>query len=327
MTQTKNRPPSEMLGREQRETFGRTWLALGLFLLGAGAALVAVLGPLVTDTIRYHASEGAVNQIIGGDIAGLLLVAPVSILAGILVWRGHLAGPVLALSPAGYALYMYSQLALGGDFVRYAGNSERFFPLYLGLFILAGAIAIRAWKVIPNDRLPRTKPWVDRSLGIFFLVMAAFLTLGLHLPGLIDAWADQPTSIEYLADPAVFWLVKFMDLGIVVPGMALAGIGILRGRPWAERIKYVAVGWAGLLGASVAGMAIVMQATSDPAATTANTIAFSTFAAIAIGIGWIVYQQLFRANGGPGTTARSGDTKPGDQTQSNLIGASRVSHD
>lgn len=305
MTQTKNRRPSGMKEKGQRETLGHIWLALSLTLLGAGAALVAVLGPLVTDTIRYHASEGAVNQIIGGDIAGLLLVAPVSILAGILVWRGHLAGPVLALGPAGYALYMYSQLALGGDFVRYPGNSERFFPLYLGLFILAGAIAIRAWKVIPRDRLPGTKPWVDRSLGVFFLVMAAFLTLGLHLPGLLDAWADQPASTEYLADPAVFWLVKFMDLGIIVPGMALAGIGILRGSPWAERIKYVAVGWAGLLGASVAGMAIVMQATSDPAATTANTIAFSTFAAIAIGIGWIVYRPLFRANGGPRATADS----------------------
>jgi hypothetical protein len=98
--------------------------------------------------IRYHASQGAVNQIIGGDVAGLALMAPVSILAGILVWRGHLAGPVLALGPALYALYMYSQMALGGDFVRYPGNSEWFLPLYLGLFIVAGAIAIRAWTMI-----------------------------------------------------------------------------------------------------------------------------------------------------------------------------------
>jgi hypothetical protein len=126
-------------------------------ILGAGAALVALLGPLVGDVIRYHASEGAVNQIIGGDVAGLFLVAPVSILAGILVWRGHLAGPILALCPAVYALYMYSQLALGTDISRYAGNSERFFPLYLGLFMLAGAIAIRAWTMI--DRLPVTRRW------------------------------------------------------------------------------------------------------------------------------------------------------------------------
>ena len=272
----------------------RTWLALGLFVLGFGAAAVSLLGPLVGNVIRYHASQGAVNQIIGGDVAGLALMAPVSILAGILVWRGHVAGPVLALGPALYALYMYSQLALGGDFVRYPGNSEWFFPLYLGLFIVAGVIAIRAWTMMDPARLPATRRWVDRTVGIFFLVVAFFLTFGLHLPGLVDAWAAELASNEYLADPVVFWMVKFMDLGLVVPGIVAVGIGILRGTAWADKAKYAAIAWAALLGASVAGMAIVMQATADPAATTANTIAFSTFAAIGLALAGVVYQPLFR---------------------------------
>lgn len=270
-----------------------TWLAIGLFVLGVGAAVVALLGPLGAEVIRYHASEGAVNQIMGGDVAGLVLVAPVSILAGILVWRGHRAGPVLALGPALYTLYMYSQLAMGGDFLRYPGNSERFFPLYLGMFILAGAIAIRACSAIDPARLFATRRWVDRSVGIFFLVVAFFLAFGLHLPGLIDAWSAEPASTEYLADPVVFWLVKFMDLGIVVPGLVAAGIGILRGSSWTNKLKYAAIAWAALLGASVAGMAIVLQATSDPAATTANTVAFSVFAAIGLALATVVYRPLF----------------------------------
>lgn len=276
------------------EVAGRGWLALGLFLLGSGAALVALLGPLVGDVIRYHASEGAVNQIIGGDVAGLVLVAPLSVLAGVLVWRGHRAGPVLALGPAVYALYMYSQLALGGDFVRYSGNSERFFLLYLGLFVIAGAIAIRAWTMIDVYRLPATARWVDRTLASFFLVVALFLVVGLHLPGLVDAWADQPTSTEYLADPVVFWLVKFMDLGIVVPALVVTGVGILRARPWVTKTKYAAVGWTALLGSSVAGMAIMMQVTGDPASTIANTVAFSVFAVIALGMAAVVYVPLMR---------------------------------
>jgi hypothetical protein len=277
-----------------REVSGRPWLAVGLMILGAGAAVVGLLGPLVGEVIRYHASEGAVNQIVGGDVAGLLLVAPVSILAGILVWRRRLEGPVLALGPSVYALYMYSQLALGGDYIRYPGNSERFFPLYLGLFILAGAIAIRSWTMIDIHLLPPTRRWVDRILGVFFLVVAGFLAVGLHLPGLIDAWADQPASIEYLADPAVFWLVKFMDLGLVVPALVAAGVGILRGAPWVGKVKYAAVGWAALLGASVAGMAIVMQASADPAATLANTIAFSAFAVAAIVLAVVVFRPIMR---------------------------------
>ncbi len=269
-------------------------LALGLVVLGMGAAGVALLGPLVTDVIRYHVSEGAVTQIIGGDVAGLLLVAPMSITAGILVWRGHVAGPVLALGPALYALYMYSQLALGADVIRYPGNSERFFPLYLGLFILAGAIAIAAWRRIDAADLPATSKRVNHVLGSFALVVALFLAVGLHLPGLVDAWADQPTGTEYLADPAVFWLVKFMDLSLVVPVLIAVGVGVLRESDWVGKAKYAAVGWIALLGSSVAGMAITMQASDDPAATIIVTIVFTLFAAIGITIAVDVYRPLFQ---------------------------------
>lgn len=268
-------------------------MAVGLFLLGAGAAAAALMGPLVADLIRYHVSEGAANQIVGGDVAGLVLVAPVCIMSGILAWRGHPAGPVLALGPAGYALYMYSQLALGGDVFAHPGNSERFFPLFVGLFVLAAAVAIRAWAAIDAAWLPATGRSVERFLGGFFLFMAVFLAFGLHLRGLVDAWADQPASAEYLADPVVFWLVKFMDLGIVVPGMAVAGVGLLRGSRWVAKVKYAAVGWAALLGTAVAGMAVVMQATDDPAASVVNTVVFSIFAAIGLVIAAVVYRPLF----------------------------------
>jgi hypothetical protein len=270
------------------------WLAVALFVLGGGAAAVALLGPLVGGIIRYHVSDGAVNQIIGGDVAGLILVAPASVLAGLLVWRGHRAGPVLALGPAVYGLYMYSQLALGGDVFRYQGNSDLFFPLYLGLFVVAAAIVVRAWTLIETEDLPATSRRVDRTVGVFFLVVAAFLIVGLHLPGLLDVWSAEPAGAEYLADPAVFWLVKFMDLGLVVPGLVAAGLGILTKRAWATKLQYGAVGWAALLGASVAGMAVVMQATGDPAGGTANTIAFSSFASIGLAMAWALYRPLHR---------------------------------
>jgi hypothetical protein len=130
-------------------------------------------------------------------------------------------------------------------------------------------------------------------LGWFLLVVAIFLVVGLHLRGLLDAWSASPAAPDYLADPGPFWLVKFMDLGIVVPGLVAAGIGILRGSSWTNKLKYAAIAWAALLGASVAGMAIVMQATSDPAATTANTVAFSVFAAIGLALATVVYRPLF----------------------------------
>lgn len=295
MTSTETVTVSRASPRPLYRTGGRVWLAIALWILGVGAAAVALLGPLVFGVIDYHVSERAVNQIIGGDVAGLFLVAAVAIIAGILVWRTHPGGPVLALGPAVYGLYMYSQLAVGGDVSRYPGNSELFFPLFMGLFILAGGIAIGVWRTIDASDLPGTSRGVDRFFGWFAGVVAVFLTVGLHIPGLVMVWSGDPGS-EYLADPVVFWLVKFMDLGLVVPALVAIGIGVLRSFDWAAKAKYAAVGWVALLGSSVAGMAIVMQMTADPAATVANTIAFSLFALVGLATAVVIYRPLFVAD-------------------------------
>jgi hypothetical protein len=268
------------------------WLVVGLMVLGAGVALVALLGPLVGDVIVYHVSAGAANQIAGGDFAGLVLVAPLSVLAGVLVARRHPAGVVLAMGPAAYVTYTAIQLSVGGDIDRYPGNSEKFFPLFLGLLVLAIAIGIRAWSAVDPERLPATTRRLDRVVGWFAFVVAAFLAIGLHLPGLLDAWQDQPSAPEYLADPVVFWLVKLMDLGLVVPALVAVGWGSLRGAARASRARYATVGWMAMLGTAVAGMAITMQASGDPAATTANTVAFSLFALIALTIAVATYRPL-----------------------------------
>ena len=202
------------------EAHGHTQLAVGLLILGVGAAVAALLGPLVAGMIRYHVSEAAVNQIIGGDVAALILVAPMSIFAGFLVWRRHRAGPVLALGPSFYALYMYSQLALGGDVARYEGNSEQFFPLYLGLFVFAGAIAIRSWSLIETRPMPETEPVDHRSVGIFFLVVLRSCQ-NLCGPSSEPAFASPaarsasplPTPSRARADPAIGWLRAHFGCG------------------------------------------------------------------------------------------------------------------
>jgi hypothetical protein len=291
--------PLQMTHTVSPRTLGGRVIGIALILMGAGAAAVALLGPLVGDVIQYHASQGAINQIMGGDIAALFLVAPVSVFAGILAFLGHRAAPVLALGPSVFAMYTYTQLALGADIHRYPGNSERFFLLYLALFILGGVVASRMWAVINTDSLPATSRSADRWLGWFLLVVAAFLVVGLHLRGLVDALSASPSANDYLADPGPFWLVKFMDLGIVMPGMAAIGIGILRGSKWAVKAKYAAASWLALLGSAVAGMAIVMQLTGDPAATVANTVSFVVFAAVGLATAVGLYRKLFSRRSAP----------------------------
>lgn len=285
-TVTRPRPTSGVVPASPR------FVALGLSVLGVGVALVAVLGPLVTGVIEYHVSEGATIQIAGGDAAALGLVAPVALAAAALLRRRPTGGGVLGLAAAVYVLYTYFQLSVGGDVARYQGNSERFFPMFLVLFVLAAWLAARTWSLIEPSNLPSTSRRFDRFIAVVLFTMAAFLAIGLHLPGLIDAWAAEPAAPEYLADPSVFWLVKLMDLGMVVPAMVAIGVGILRQSAWAHKAKYVAVGWFATLGTSVAGMAVLMQLSDDPAASVVNTITFGGFAVLALVLAFVLYRPL-----------------------------------
>ncbi|MGA5305870.1 hypothetical protein ACPCHT_38665 [Nucisporomicrobium flavum] len=47
------------------------------------------------------------------------------------------------------------------------------------------------------------------------LAIAAFVVVGLHLPSFAGAMRDHPAAVQYLSNPTAFWLVRFMDLGIV----------------------------------------------------------------------------------------------------------------
>ncbi len=282
-------------GIHDRATSGRSrWLGLAMIALGLGVASSAVLGPLVLGAIDYHASSGAIVQVKGSDLVSLLLVAPVSVLAGLLTLRGHLAGPVIGIGPAVFAVYTYTQLSVGGDFARYEGNSESFFLLNLGLFVFGGVVAIGSWSAIDPVALVGTTVRFDRFLAGFLLASALFLVVGLHAPHLVAIWNGSPTE-EYLADPGVFWMVKLMDLGIIVPAMVGVAIGLLLHKEWAHKAKFAVVGWFALLGSSVAGMAIIMQITAAPGASTAFVLGFGIIAVVGLILAISLYRPLFRS--------------------------------
>ena len=204
-----------------KATHAHRGLAASLALLAVGVVTAAVLGPLVFEVIEFHLVDDVLNQVMGGDAVALILVAPAAAFAAWLLWQGHPAGPVVALAPAGYAMYTYTQLALGGEFATEPGNSERFFPLYLAIFVLAAASFVAAWNLVDPAALPTPTARLRRTVIGVLLTLSVFLTVGLHLPGLVDIVGGAPFEVEYTQSPTVFLIVKLMDLGIVVPVMVV----------------------------------------------------------------------------------------------------------
>jgi hypothetical protein len=238
-------------------------LGWGLIVLGSAMASTAVLGPLVSGMIVYRTSPTSLNQILGVDATVLCVAAPVSVVLGVLVVRGRHDLVPLGTAPAVFAAYSYPQLAVGNEFLHRPGNVERFFPLLAAVFVLAMAVAIGIWTATSYDEAPPGSPRADRVAGVTLLAIAVFVVAGLHLPGYLDAISAHPTTVGYLTSPTAFWLVKFMDLGIVVPAAVAVGVGMLRRRAWARRPMYAIVGGYALLGISVAVMAVVMWLTGD----------------------------------------------------------------
>jgi hypothetical protein len=97
----------------EAHTGSQRWLAAGLLMIAAGLAVVALLGPLAFEVIDYRVTETLRNQTIGLDAVSLFVVAPLALLAVVLVVRGHVAGPALALGIGAYTSYMFVQYILG----------------------------------------------------------------------------------------------------------------------------------------------------------------------------------------------------------------------
>lgn len=270
-------------------------LTVLLLVVGAGAFAVAALGPLWLGVVDYHVSSGAADQIRGGDVAGLVLVGPVSLAAAWLAHRRRPGAAALALAPASYGLYTWSQLAITGDLVRYEGNAEHWYPLLWLLVVAGGAVLVVAGARLLREAHPAARPGLERGVGWYLLVVAAFLVVGLHAPSLLDAWRVQPASQEYLADPVAFWVVKLMDLAYVAPVLLAVGVGLLRGRPWARLALAPVVGWCALLASAVAGMAFTMLATGGAGASVGLAVGFGLAAAGAVGLAVVAYRPLLRA--------------------------------
>lgn len=288
---------SPRFGRAASADAGYGWLGYGLIALGAGLAVLSLLGPVGFEVIQYRVSETLRNQTIGLDAVSLALVAPVAGAAGVLALRRRPAAPVLALGPAAYSAYMLVQYVLGPDYLRRPGNNERFFLVYLALFVLAGAIGLRAWNAIDLGRLPPLRAPRARLLGHVLLPLAGLLVFARYLPVLLDAARANPLGSDYNAGPTFFWTIALLDLGVALPTLIAASVGLVRASAWAPKALWVLVGWLALVGPAVAGMATVMYANNDPNASAAMLATMIGLAIGLVALAAFVFLPLFRGSG------------------------------
>jgi hypothetical protein len=288
----------------ERERQRSTPLAAGLLSIAAGLATAAVLGPLATGVIDYHVTETLLNQTIGLDAVSLFVVAPLAVLAAVLVLRGHVGGQVLALGIGAYTAYMFVQYVVGPDYTGLPGNNELLFPVYLVLFALGWLVTVVAWGALDLERLPST-PARDRLVGRFLLPLLAFFAFVRYVPALVDAMGSGLQDDGYLAGPSFFWTIALLDLGVFLPGTVAACVGLAQGTAWAHKALYTVVGWFALVGPAVAAMAITMYVNGDPNASGSGVVIMSILGLVFASLAVFVLRPLLGARSRSSSAASS----------------------
>jgi hypothetical protein len=271
-------------------------LPLAALLVAEGGLMAtgALLGPLVLDVLHYRTSASGLDQIGGTDLTAIALVAPLCVWIGRLARDGHPAAPVLALAPAGYAVYVSTQLLVGNEWRRLPGNVEWFSPLLLGIIGVGIAVVVRATRSPRSHVLLRWSRRLERATGVLLLAVAGFVVVGIHLSSLIDALGSAPVGAGVLETPNAFWVVKAMDLGLIVPVSLLIGVGLLKGRSWARTPAAAVLGGYALLGWSVAAMGWSMVRGGAVDASMALAVGSTAVAAAVTGYAVTLYRPLFR---------------------------------
>lgn len=263
-------------------------LSAGLVSLAAALALNTLLGPLVAGLVEYPISTSLLNQTIGLEAVSLLVVAPWCLVGAWLVARGHRAGPVVALPPTGYAVYMFAQYVVGPGYLAY----PRILPLHLAIFALGWGLLVAAWTRISVDDLPALSGRRARWAPIGLLLLAAF-TASLYVSAAAGVVAGAPIAAEYATDPGMYWSIVLLDLGVVVPATVATALALRRGARWAQPALYGVAGWFTLVPVSVSAMALVMLANDDPAASVGMVAVLSVAAVIFTLFAAWVYRPLF----------------------------------
>jgi hypothetical protein len=186
-------------------------------ILGVALLVAAVLGPLVTGRVRFHMSSEALVQYVGAEIA-TCIVAVVLLASAPGWWAGWGWVPAIATGASAYVVYTFVTVVAGQEYTRYEGNVENAFLLYVAITAVSIALLVTSFRVLATA----SDIEGPRLLTGWVLVMVGAVIALLWLGQLAGFYRTGPTP-EYQSATALFWLIKYLDLGAVIPLAIVTG--------------------------------------------------------------------------------------------------------
>lgn len=185
-----------------------------LALLAVSIAVGVVLGPLGFGTVQFHMNRNAIVQYQGSEVAMLLVAVGLFISAWLSFSNVRLAASI-SLGLALFVVYTMVTVVMAQEYEQFpSGNLEKFFLMYAAITAL-GTVSV----ILSLNTLITTSPHV--SLGWMRLTK---WTLGVQAALFALLWLGQIMNVnregltpELTETRLLFWLVKYLDLGFVIP--------------------------------------------------------------------------------------------------------------
>ncbi|MGV9169171.1 MAG: hypothetical protein ACOC38_04430 [Promethearchaeia archaeon] len=228
--------------------------------------LIAAIGPLGLGIMQHQSSQSVIWQLMGQDLADLLLITPILLIGGIAhLMKKDWAKYFLILPPI-TLIYTGLTYGIGQEWNNpaYSGNIEQYFGLLIFLVIGGLILGMSSLSMFDRDDAPTFN---KRNLKIYAAVMSVLLLMFamMWLGEIFEVLSTGGTeSGSYENTPNVFWVIRYFDLGLTIP-LGFISLYLLLTRPKAAYpVILLFFGFFVTLGTAVNAMGWVMLLKGDP---------------------------------------------------------------
>lgn len=198
------------------EKFEKNFVGILSIISGIIILFLAVQGPLILNNIKYKTSPLIVNQILGQDVANII-IGPLIIVGGILLLLGKKkALDILILVPI-YMIYYALSFGVGYEWSSaiYTGNNEKYSFLFVSIIISGLIILLYSLSAFPKNK---KAVFNKKGLILYSILFAVFLAMFAMM------WVKEVFIVvnggklmSYEIAPTLFWVIKYFDLGFTIP--------------------------------------------------------------------------------------------------------------
>ncbi len=230
------------------------WLTYPIAILMALAASVGLFGSGL-----YRDNPSLLAQAIGQDLVTLFLALPALVMSAYLAGRGSIRARLVWFGMLVYVAYTYASYAFG----------IRWNPLFLSYVALLGCSAYALIGSLGSvDRAAIKAAFTTRTpiraVGIFLLVIAGvFYLMWLSEAVPASLAGTVPQSVQQDGTPTN--VIHVLDMGLLLPGLAIAAVSLLRKRPLGYTLSAAFLVNLVFLAPAVLSMAVFQARAGEPA--------------------------------------------------------------